>query len=441
MASERKIGIGLVGIGTVGAATAELLYEERELLARRVGADVRLVAVCDKRFKSLDEMPKGIGKPRIVGDFKDLVADKEVDIVVELMGGTGVAKELALRVLGAGKPLVTANKALLALHGDEIFAKAAEKGVPVGFEASVAGGVPILRALREGISGDRVTSVRGIVNGTSNFILSEMSDRGESFEKVLKEAQKAGYAEADPTFDIEGVDAAHKLALLAGLSFGTRVNFKDIYTEGISKITAEDIAYGKRLGYRVKLLAIAKHQNGAMELRVHPVLLPEGALLAQINGVLNGIEVQSVNIGTTHYTGRGAGGPATSGAVVSDIVAIARSLLGGKGALAPPRLVPEKDLANIPVRGVGEIESAYYLRFTVRDRPGVLAKITGILGEAGVSIAELMQPLRSKDESVPILVMTHRCSESAVAKALPKINALDVVTAPTAMIRVEDERL
>lgn len=457
MASRGKIGIGLIGLGTVGTSVVELLAAEQDVLRARIGEDLAITCVCDRGVAQRGEKLPGLlqaAKPGIVADPLEVVAEKSVDVVVELIGGTSPAKEVALAAIEAGKPFVTANKALLALHGNEIFAAAAAKNVPLGYEASVAGGIPILNALRGGLAGDRVTAVRGIINGTANYILSEMFEKGDPFEEVLKRAQEAGYAEADPTFDVEGIDAAHKLALLASLAFGTQINFDDITCEGISGITPEDIEFGRRFGYRIKLLAIAKVVDEELELRVHPVMLPDDRLLAQIQGATNAIEVESAAIGQTVFVGPGAGGHPTAGAVLGDLVACCRAINRSRQGdsemrapvetgllMTPPRLVPEGELRELPVRAMGAIKSAYYLRVTARDEPGVLARIAGILGEAGVSIAELFQPLRSKKESVPIVLLTHRTREEAVRKALPEIDTLDVVETSTVLIRVEDRRL
>ncbi|MEW6777749.1 MAG: homoserine dehydrogenase [Bdellovibrionota bacterium] len=437
---SEPIGIALLGAGTVGSGVANLLHQERELLRRRVGAELKIVAVCDKKFPNADALPESLKGAHLHKELHDAIKDHKVKIVIELIGGKTVAREAVLAAIAAGKPTVTANKALLATHAEEIFGLAESRSAPIGFEASVAGGIPVLRAIREGLSGDRILSVRGIINGTSNYILSEMTDKGEGFSGVLKKAQQAGYAEADPTFDVEGVDAAHKLALLASMCFGTHVPFDQIYTEGITKITAEDIAHAKSFGYRIKLLGIARLQDGEMELRVHPVMIREETLLAKISGALNGVAVEGAHTGVTHYTGWGAGGDPTAGAIVSDLVAIARYLMSG-GTLAPARILKEANLARIPVRPVSKIESAYYLRFSVRDRPGVLAKLAGHLGSAGVSIAQIHQPLRSEAEGVPVIVLTHRTREELVQKALPVVAKEDFLTAATVLVRVEDERL
>lgn len=438
----KEIGIGIIGLGTVGASVAEILATRADLLERRAGARLRVTCVCDRGVSQRGEplpahVPAGV---KVAASPAELARDEGVDIVIELIGGLDAAREAILAAIEAGKPVITANKHLLAVQGDEIFEKAEAKGVSVGFEAAVAGGIPILNAIRAGIGGDEITSVRGIMNGTANYILTEMAEKGLAFDTVLRAAQEAGYAEADPTFDIEGIDAAHKLAILAGMAFGTKVNFGDVYTEGISHVTPEDIFYAERFGYDIKLLGIAAKVNGEIELRVHPVMLRREELLGQIDGPINAVEIESAAIGSTLYTGPGAGGPATAGAVVSDLVRIARGLGDVGSRPLPPRLVSESELASIPVRPIGEIREAYYLRFTVKDQAGVLARIATELGEMGISIAQVLQPATARD-AVPVIIMTHHCREADLMPAIAKLDATDIVLAPTVVIRIQDENL
>lgn len=440
--AKQSLGIGVIGLGTVGASVADILARRGALLERRAGAKLELVAVCDRGVSERGEkLPAGVpAGVKIAKSPVELAKLEEVDVVVELIGGLTAAREAILAAIEAGKPVVTANKHLLALHGDEVFGAAEKQGVYVGFEAAVAGGIPILNAIRAGIGGDEITAIRGIMNGTANYILTEMSERGLAFETVLRAAQEAGYAEADPTFDIEGIDAAHKLAILAGMAFGTRVDFSDVFTEGISHITPDDIDYARGFGYDIKLLGIAAKVNGEIELRVHPVMLRQEELLGQIDGPINAIEVHSASIGTTLYTGPGAGGGATAGAVVSDLVRIGRALHDGAAKPLPPRLVYESELGKIPVREMGEIREAYYLRFTVKDQAGVLARIATVLGEAGISIAQVLQPATEMD-SVPVIIMTHHCREADIMPAVKKLDATDIVLAPTVVVRIQDENL
>ena len=375
---KSRIGVGIIGFGTVGTGVAKVLLDNAELIRRRVGVPVELLRIADldiSRDRGI-RLPPGI----LTTDAKQVLNDPAVDIIVELIGGYDVAKRVIMDAIHAGKQVVTANKALLALHGEEIFEAAARKGVDLGFEASVGGGIPVVRALTEGLAGNTIQSIYGIINGTSNYILSKMTHEGHGFETVLKDAQQAGYAEADPTFDVAGIDSAHKLAILVSLAYGTPVNFKEIYTEGITHITATDIAYAKEFGFVIKLLGIAKLVDGEIEARVHPTMVPSASPIAQVEDVYNAIQLVGDAVGDVVLFGRGAGSMPTGSAVVSDVIAIGRNLLKGAVGLVPAASFQQDQRRPLRMKPMEEISSLYYLRFTVVDRPSVLAQIAGELG-------------------------------------------------------------
>jgi homoserine dehydrogenase len=425
--------VGIIGFGTVGSGTARILIENRELIKDKTDITINL-----KRIADIDiERDRGIKIPRSILTTKaeEILNDPDIHVVVELIGGIHPAKEFILEAIDRGKHVVTANKALLATEGAEIFRKADEKGVLIGFEAAVAGGIPIIKVIREALVGNKILSIYGIINGTSNYILTKMTDEGMDFREALKKAQEYGYAEADPTFDIEGIDSAHKLTLLASLAFGIPLSYESIYVEGISEIASQDIEFAKELGYKIKLLAIAKRVDSEVELRVHPTMIPESYLISKVDGVLNAVYVVGDAVGETLYYGRGAGDMPTGSAVVSDIVDIS-TRIAGKCTPLSEYIGREKE---IKIRPVQEIESMYYFRFSAIDRPGVLSKISGILGKHQISIASVIQKGRRVGEAVPLVLLTHKAKEADVQKALLEINQLDVVTGKTALIRVEGQ--
>jgi len=430
-----RVGVGVVGFGTVGTGVVKILLDNGGLIRRRVGVPIELVRVADldvARDRGIT-LPPGV----LVNDARQVLSDPDVDIVVELVGGYDFAKRLILDAIAAGKTVVTANKALLALHGEEIFAAASRKGIDVGFEASVGGGIPVIHALKEGLAANAIQSIYGIINGTSNYILSRMTNEGNGFAETLVEAQKAGYAEADPTFDVAGTDSAHKLAILVNLGFGTPVNFKDLYTEGITHITEHDIAYAKEFGYTIKLLGIAKLVEGDVEARVHPTMLGAESPLANIEGVYNAIQLVGDAVGDVVLSGRGAGDLAAGSAVVSDIIAGARNLLNGGTGRVPPASFQPEERRPLRMRPMEEIRSLYYLRFMVIDRPGVLAQIAGELGGCGISISSMLQKGRREGQTVPIVIKTHTARERDVQTALSQINRMSFMSEPTTLIRIE----
>ncbi len=434
--SKKSISVGIIGFGTVGSGTARILLENAEIIRRRLGAPVVLKTISDLDVKR----DRGIklGSTKLTSDVKDILNDPEIDIVVELIGGYKPAKDFILQALQNRKHVVTANKALLAVHGEDIYAAAEKSGVMVGYEASVAGGIPILAAVRSGLAANNIKSIYGIVNGTCNYILTLMTSAGRKFDEVLKEAQAKGYAEADPTFDIEGIDSAHKLAVLTMLAFGTPVKFDDIYTEGISKITPLDIDFARDLGYKIKLLAITKMADGQIEARVHPTMLPEDYPLATVDGVFNALSVVGDAVGSTMFYGRGAGDMPTGSAVVSDIIDIGRDILAGCKDRSPVAAFRERQ--QLKIRKMDDIMSCYYLRFSALDKPGVLSRITGVLGKNNISISSMIQKGRKVDEAVPVVMMTHDAVERDVRKALDEINKMECVAGATVVIRVEEGR-
>jgi homoserine dehydrogenase len=430
-----RIGVGIVGFGTVGTGVAKILLDNAALITRRVGVPVELVRVADRDI--VRERGVALAAGVLTTDSRQVLTAPDIDIVVELIGGYDTAKRVILDAIAAGKHVVTANKALLALHGEEIFDAAVRKGVDVGFEASVGGGIPVIRALTEGLAGNTIESIYGIINGTSNYILSRMTREGHSFEEVLTDAQRAGYAEADPTFDVGGIDSAHKLAILVNLAYGTPVNFKDIYTEGITNITPIDIAYAKQFGFTIKLLGIAKLVEGEIEARVHPTMLPSTSPIAQVEDVYNAIQLVGDAVGDVVLYGRGAGSMPTGSAVVSDLIAIGRNLLKSSAGRVPVASFQPDQRRPLRLRSMEEISSLYYLRFTVVDRPGVLAQIAGELGRCGISISSMVQQGRREGQTVPIVIKTHVAKERDVQTALREINQKAFVSEPTTLIRIE----
>ena len=431
----KPINVGLLGVGTVGGGTATVLKRNAAEISRRAGRDIVL-----KMAANLD-----LDAARaIVGEGVDVVADgfavvrhPDIDIVVELIGGTGIAKDLVLAAIDSGKHVVTANKKLLAEYGNEIFARAQEKGVTVAFEAAVAGGIPIIKALREGLSANHIEWIAGIINGTSNFILTEMRDKGAAFADVLAEAQRLGYAEADPTFDIEGHDAAHKLTIMAALAYGIPMQFDKAYLEGISKLSACDIRYAEELGYRIKLLGITRRTDKGVELRVHPTLIPEKRLIANVDGVMNAVMVKGDAVGATMYYGAGAGSLPTASAVVADIIDVTRLATADPEHRVPHLAFQPDRLADLPILPIGEVESSYYLRVNVIDRAGVLAELTHILASEGISIEALIQKGSERGAEAEIVLLTHRVVEKHVNAAIAQIEALDSVTGSVTKLRME----
>lgn len=430
---KRSVKVGIAGFGTVGSGTARILLENAGLLEDRLGFPVELKKIADLDIKKDRgfKVPSGV----LTTNSADVTDDPEIDIVVELIGGLRAAKDVMLRAIKNGKSVVTANKALLAEQGAAIFEAADKNGVSVGFEASVGGGIPIIKALGEGLVANRINAVYGIVNGTSNYILTKMTDEGRQFQEVLAEAQKLGYAEADPTLDVGGGDSAHKLTILASIAFGIPLSFPSVYMEGITGITPLDIAYASELGYKIKLLAIAKSEDGVVELRVHPTMVPKEALISKVDGVMNAIYVNAKETGDTLYYGRGAGDMPTGSAVVSDIADIARGLVCG----ASPKsgITVPSGRKRTKIRDMGDVKSMYYFRFTALDRPGVLSRISGVLGDNNISIASVIQKGRSKDEAVPLVILTHMAREKDVRKALKKIDSMRAVASGSMLIRVE----
>ncbi len=437
----KPIKVGLLGMGTVGSGVFTVLKRNQEEIFRRAGRSIEIAMVADLDTTRAQEAA-GAGVT-VVADARAVIANPEIDIIIELIGGYGIARQLVLEAIAAGKHVVTANKALLAVHGTEIFAAAHKHGVMVAFEAAVAGGIPIIKALREGLTANRIEWIAGIINGTTNFILSEMRDKGLDFDVVLKEAQRLGYAEADPTFDIEGVDAAHKATLMSAIAFGIPVQFDKAYVEGITKLGAQDIKYAEQLGYRIKLLGITKRTAKGIELRVHPSLVPAKRLIANVEGAMNAVMVQGDAVGTTLYYGKGAGSEPTASAVIADLVDIAR-LHGAEAAQRVPHLAFQpQSMSDMPVLPMSEVVTSYYLRLNVADEAGVLAKVTGILAGAGISIDAMLQ--READEvggegatQTDLIILTHDCVEAKMNEAMAQMQALSTVLSPITRIRKEE---
>jgi len=430
------VRVGLIGFGTIGTGVVKVLRAHRAEIARRVGRPIEIAAIADLDLTTDRGVPPA--PARLTRDAQSLIDDPELAIVIELIGGYEPARRLVLAAIAAGKDVVTANKALLAVHGEEIVAAAEQRGVRLGFEASVGGGIPILRTLKEGLAGDRTVAVHGIVNGTCNHILTTMTREGRPFADVLADAQRLGLAEADPSTDVDGIDSAHKLALLTTLAFGVAPRFKDIPTEGIRHVDAVDIAFARELGYTIKLLAIAKDEGDGIEARVHPTMIPNGHLLADVGGNFNAIFVRGVALGPTMYYGQGAGSMPTATAVVADLIAAARDRAIGAAVRVPPWGVPQAQLRRATIRPLAALESEYYLRFMALDRPGVLARIAGVLGGHDISIASVIQRERHARGPVPIVIRTHRALERNVGRALAAIDRLPVVRGRPVSIRIEE---
>jgi len=433
----KPINVGLLGIGTVGGGTFTVLSRNEAEITRRAGRPIRIVQVADKNIELAKQVTGG--NVAITDDAFAVVNNPEIDIVVELIGGYGIARELVLKAIENGKHVVTANKALLAVHGNEIFAAAQAKNVMIGFEAAVAGGIPIIKALREGLTANRIQWLAGIINGTTNFILSGMRDKGLSFDSVLKEAQRLGYAEADPTFDVEGVDAAHKLTIMSAIAFGIPMQFGKAHVEGISKLDAADIQYAEQLGYRIKLLGITRRRPDGVELRVHPTLIPARRLIANVEGAMNAVLVQGDAVGATLYYGKGAGAEPTASAVIADLVDVTRMATADPENRVPHLAFQPDAVADLPILPMAEVESGYYLRLRVEDKPGVLADITRILADQAISIDALLQREPEEGEGeTDIIILTHVCKESAADAAIAKIEALPAQKGKVKRIRLEE---
>ncbi|HEY0634829.1 MAG TPA: homoserine dehydrogenase [Gammaproteobacteria bacterium] len=431
----KPVKVGLLGLGTVGGGTLAVLRRNAQEIARRAGRDivVRVAAV-----RNLEKARKVAGDLELTTDPMAVVNHPEVDVVVELIGGYEPARELVLQAIANGKHVVTANKALIAKHGNEIFAAAQKKGVMIAFEAAVAGGIPVIKAIREGLAANRIEWLAGIINGTTNFILTAMRDQGRDFADVLAEAQRLGYAEADPTFDVEGIDAAHKLTILASIAFGIPLQFERAYTEGISRITRDDVDYAGQLGYRIKLLGIARRTDKGVELRVHPTLIPQRRLIANVDGVMNAVLVCGDAVGPTRYYGAGAGAEPTASAVVADLVDVVRTLTSDPENRVPHLAFQPDALSDLPILPVEEIETAYYLRLQAEDKPGVLAEVTRILGEAQISIEAVLQKEPAEGEStVPVILLTRRVQERNMNKAIAQIEKLAAIKGSVMRIRLE----
>ncbi|MBT6123800.1 MAG: homoserine dehydrogenase [Halieaceae bacterium] len=432
--SSNLVKIGICGLGTVGSGTFNVLNRNAQSINARAQAELEVIHIGARR----DNPACDIGEIRVSRDIFDVARDPEVQILVELIGGTSVAKELVEEALRNGKHVVTANKALVAEFGNELFALAEQNNVVVRYEAAVAGGIPIIKALREGLAGNRIEWLAGIINGTGNFILSEMREKGRDFADVLTEAQELGYAEADPTFDVEGVDAAHKLVILASLAFGMPLQFSSVYTEGITRLTTQDVEYAEELGYRIKHLGVAKHSADGVELRVHPTLIPEGRLLANVNGVKNAVLVEGDAVGPTLYYGAGAGAEPTASAIVADIVDLARELSAGQSCRVPALGVATADLKALPVLPMEQVVTPWYLRIIAEDKPGVLSSIASIFSDHGISMEALIQKPPAEGETrVPLIVLTSRASQGSMDVAVATIEALESISGEVARIRVE----
>lgn len=431
-----SVEVGIIGFGTVGTGTVNILLKNRDIIRHRAGFDVNIKKIADldiKRDRGI-KLPQGV----LTVNSDDIFNDPDIDIVVELIGGINPAKEFILRAIRGGKHVVTANKALLATEGNEILNEADRCGSAVGFEASVAGGIPIIKALSEGLVANRILNIYGIINGTSNYILTSMTEEGISFTDALKEAQRLGYAEADPTFDIEGIDSAHKLAILASLAYGIPLSYSEVYKEGITKITPQDIQFASDLGYKIKLLAIAKAVDGEVELRVHPTMIPFDYLISRVDGVFNAIYVEGDAVGSTLFYGRGAGDMPTGSAIVSDIVDIAKGVM--QKPAARPHVIRDNP-SSLRIRKMDDVESMYYFRFSALDKPGVLSKISGILGDNNISISSVIQKGRGDVGAVPLVVLAHMARERDVQRSVKEIDELPVVADKTLFIRVEGREI
>jgi homoserine dehydrogenase len=435
----KPLQVGLLGLGTVGLGTWRVLRRNEGEITRRAGRPIRITWIGERALEQARAATREDTGVNLTADAATVLANPDIDIIVELIGGLEPARTFILQAIANGKHVVTANKALLARHGNEIFAAAHAKGVMVAFEGAVAGGIPIVKALREGLTANRIEWIAGIINGTSNFILSEMRAKGSSFATVLAEAQARGYAEADPTFDIEGIDAAHKLTIMSAIAFGVPMQFDKVYTEGISKLTGEDIRYAEELGYRIKLLGITRRTPAGIELRVHPTLIPSKRLIANVEGVMNAVLVKGDAVGATLYYGAGAGAEPTASAVIADLVDVTRMHTADPGHRVPHLAFQPDQLADVPFLPMGDVETSYYLRMRVLDRPGVLADITRILADREISIDAMIQkePTEGEDQT-DIILLTHTCIEKQVVDAIAKIEALATVTGKVVRIRLEE---
>ncbi|MDY0251017.1 MAG: homoserine dehydrogenase [Pseudomonas sp.] len=430
----KPVKVGICGLGTVGGGTFNVLKRNAEEISRRAGRSIDVVQVASRAVNPLCDT----STTDMTDDAFAVVNNPEIDIVVELIGGDTLAKELVLLAIENGKHVVTANKALIAVHGNEIFARAREKGVMVGFEAAVAGGIPVIKAIREGLAANRINWLAGIINGTGNFILSEMREKGRTFEDVLQEAQALGYAESDPTFDVEGIDAAHKLTILASIAFGIPLQFEKAYTEGITQLTTADVNYAEMLGYRIKHLGVARRTDLGIELRVHPTLIPANRLIANVNGVMNAVMVNGDAVGSTLYYGAGAGMEPTASSVIADIIDVARFMASATEDQVPALAFQSDALSDHPILAIDQCESAYYLRIQAKDHPGVLAQVASILSVRGINIESIMQKEAEElDGSIPIILLTHRVQEQRINDAIMALEALDSVQKPVVRIRVE----
>jgi len=428
------VKVGLLGLGTVGGGTANVLARNADEIARRAGRGIKVVHAAARQNDFPDVNTQGI---EICNDAFAVVNNPDIDIVVELIGGYSPARELVLQAIANGKHVVTANKALIALHGNEIFQAAQDKGVMVAFEAAVAGGIPIIKAIREGLAANRINWLAGIINGTGNFIMTEMRDKGRDFADVLAEAQALGYAEADPTFDVEGIDAAHKLTILSSLAFGIPLQFEKIYTEGISHITRDDVAFAEQLGYRIKHLGITRRTDLGIELRVHPTLIPNRRLIANVDGVMNAVLVHGDAVGPTLYYGAGAGSEPTASAVVADLVDVTRALTTDLENRVPHLAFQPGSLTDVNILDMEQVETAYYLRMQALDRPGVLAEVTRILADQDISIEAIIQKEPAETHSATIIMLTHRVQEKKMNESIRQIEALDVIEGSVTRIRME----
>lgn len=430
----KPVRVGICGLGTVASGTVNILLRNSKIINARAGCEISIIQVGARR----DNARCDVSSLAVVRNIFEVAENPEVDILVELIGGTTVAKDLVLKAIANGKHVVTANKALIAHHGNEIFAAAKAKGVTVAFEAAVAGGIPIIKAIREGLAANDIEWLAGIINGTGNFILTEMRDKGRAFDDVLKEAQALGYAEADPTFDVEGIDAAHKLVILASLAFGIPLEIKKVFTEGITRISPEDVTYAEELGYRIKHLGMARRTPKGIELRVHPTLIPKKRLLANVDGVMNAIVVKGDAVGSTLYYGAGAGAEPTGSSVVSDIIDVARTLTAEPEHRVPYLGFGADFVSEQIILSMDEVETSYYLRMSAEDKPGVLSKVATILSDSGISIEALIQKEAKEGESVvPLILLTNCVQEKHLADAINRIEALDSITAPVMRIRLE----
>jgi len=431
------VNVGLLGFGTIGTGVVRVFEKNSEIISQRLGKELNLVKIADLDITT----DRGVTlEPGVLtSDVEEVISNPDIDVVIELIGGYEPAKTFVLKAIEQGKHIVTANKALMAVHGQEIIAAANRNNVSVMFEAAVGGGIPVISAIKENLCANQFQSILGILNGTCNFILTKMTEEGSDFAPVLKEAQDLGYAEADPTFDIEGVDTAHKIALLSSLCFGTTVDFDQVYMKGITEISALDIQFAGQMGYKIKLLAIGKNHGDQIEVRVHPTMIPDTYQLAEVDGVFNAVRMIGDFVGPTLLYGSGAGMDATASAVMGDVMALARDNISGGKPRVPTMGYCADQIKNLPIKAMSEIVSQYYLRFSALDQPGVLAAISGCLGEHNISIQSMIQPERHENDSVPIVIMTHIAKEADVNLALEKIEKLEIITEPTRLIRVEND--